>query len=114
MPAPAVRCPACGHALFALDEPAWPARVATPSSVDTGATTGPLLLRVTEAAALLGVSRSSLYQLVASGRIPVVRLRVIHEHVVDTTAKGERPACFGAGRPGRLVPHGFRCGSNVR
>ena len=24
MPGPAVRCPSCGHALFTVDEPAWP------------------------------------------------------------------------------------------
>jgi hypothetical protein len=28
MPGPAVRCPACGHALFTVDEPAWPASTA--------------------------------------------------------------------------------------
>lgn len=43
-----------------------PAAPATP--------TGPLLLSVTRAAELLGISRSTLYQLVAAGRVPVVRL----------------------------------------
>ncbi|MFI5259551.1 MAG: helix-turn-helix domain-containing protein [Candidatus Limnocylindrales bacterium] len=68
MPGPAVRCPSCGHALFTVDEPAWPA------PVSPAAPEGPLLLTVTRAAELLGVSRSTLYQLVAAGRVPVVRL----------------------------------------
>ena len=71
MASPAVRCPACGHALFAVDEAAWPVRVAAPSPAAPDA---PLLLSVTRAAALLGVSRSTLYQLVSSGRVSVVRL----------------------------------------
>jgi excisionase family DNA binding protein len=70
MPNPAVRCPACGHALFTVDEPAWPVRAAP----GPAAPEGPLLLTVTRAAELLGVSRSTLYQLVAAGRVPVVRL----------------------------------------
>jgi len=70
MPGPAVRCPSCGHALFTVDEPAWPARAAEPAALPAG----PLLLSVTRAAEVLGVSRSTLYQLVAAGRVPVVRL----------------------------------------
>jgi excisionase family DNA binding protein len=35
---------------------------------------GPALLRVTEAATYLGISRSSTYQLINAGKIPVVRL----------------------------------------
>jgi excisionase family DNA binding protein len=73
MPGPAVRCPSCGHALFTVDEPAWPVRAA-PGPAAPAAPEGPLLLTVTRAAALLGVSRSTLYQLVAAGRVPVVRL----------------------------------------
>ena len=72
MPGPAVRCPSCGHALFTVHEPAWPARAASPAAPTTPA--GPLLLSVTRAAEFLGVSRSTLYQLVAAGRVPVVRL----------------------------------------
>jgi len=68
MPGPAVRCPSCGHALFTVDEPAWLARAAEPPPA------GPLLLRVAEAAEMLAISRSTLYQLVAAGRVPVVRL----------------------------------------
>jgi excisionase family DNA binding protein len=73
MPGPAVRCPACGHALFTVDEPAWPAR-GPAQAVAPAVPASPLLLTVTRAAELLGVSRSSLYQLVAAGRVPVVRL----------------------------------------
>ena len=72
MPGPAVRCPSCGHALFTVDEAAWPLRVPVPSPA--APPTGPLLLSVAQAAELLGVSRSTPYQLVAAGRVPVVRL----------------------------------------
>jgi excisionase family DNA binding protein len=34
----------------------------------------PLLLRVTEGAQLLGISRTSMYQLVATGQVPLVRI----------------------------------------
>ena len=71
---PAVRCPACGHALFTVDGPAWPLQDAVPTSGRSRAADGPLLLSVSRAAELLGISRSSLYQLVAVGRVPVVRL----------------------------------------
>lgn len=68
MPA-AIRCPSCGHALVTLDlpEPFLPATEPQSSSA-------PLLLRVSEAARLLGVSRSTMYQLVASGSVPVIRI----------------------------------------
>jgi excisionase family DNA binding protein len=33
-----------------------------------------LLLRITEAAALLGIGRSKMFELLASGEIPVIRL----------------------------------------
>ena len=70
MPGPAVRCPSCGHALFTVDERVWPVHAAPGAA----APEGPLLLTVTRAAGLLGVSRSTLYQLVAAGRVPLVRL----------------------------------------
>jgi len=73
-PGPAVRCPACGHALFTLDEPAWPGHAAAGTYPAGASPAGPLLLRATEAAELLGISRSSLYQLLASGRLKAVRL----------------------------------------
>lgn len=47
MNGPAVCCPACGHALFTVDEPAWP---------------------------VLAISRSSLYQLMSAGAVQTVRL----------------------------------------
>ena len=47
MNGPAVCCPACGHALFTVDEPAWP---------------------------ILAISRSSLYQLMSAGAVQTVRL----------------------------------------
>lgn len=40
----------------------------------SGTTPEKLLLRVREAAELLGVSRSHLYELIQAGRVPVVRL----------------------------------------
>ena len=54
--------PACGHALFTVDEPAWPVLAAPPGPAAPAAPEGPLLLTVTRAAELLGVSRSTLYQ----------------------------------------------------
>jgi excisionase family DNA binding protein len=45
-----------------------------PAPASPAAPEAPLLLTVTRAAELLGVSRSTLYQLVAAGRVPVVRL----------------------------------------
>jgi excisionase family DNA binding protein len=74
MPGPAIRCPSCGHALLTVDEPAIP--VSSPGQARQSADTpaGPLLLRVAKAAELLSISRSSLYQLIASGEVRVVRL----------------------------------------
>jgi excisionase family DNA binding protein len=76
MPGPAVRCPSCGHALFTVDEPAWPARLQEPTPPARGepAPAGRLLLRVAEAAEVLAISRSSLYQLMSSGEVRTVRL----------------------------------------
>ena len=71
MPGPAVRCPACGHALFTVDEPAWPARAQARGEPEP---VGPLLLRVAEAAEVLAISRSSLYQLMSAGEVRTVRL----------------------------------------
>ena len=63
-----IRCPQCGHVLFAIDAPIAPSASPPPSPEV------PLLLRMTEAARLLGVSRSTMYQIVGSGEVPVVRL----------------------------------------
>lgn len=74
MPGPAICCPACGYALFTVDEPASPGRVPARRPAAHAASAGPLLLSVTRAAELPGISRSTLYQLVATGRVEVVRL----------------------------------------
>lgn len=63
-----IRCPNCGHPLASVDLP--PAEAAIPKE-DPGA---PILLRGQEAARLLSVSRSTVYQLIAAGEVPVVRL----------------------------------------
>ena len=65
-----IRCPHCNHVLFSVD----PLTDVAPTSAAPPASSATLLLRVTEAARLLGVSRSTLYQLIAKGEIPVVRL----------------------------------------
>jgi excisionase family DNA binding protein len=66
---PAIRCPSCGYALVTLDLPerSWP--TAEPQSPSI-----PMLLRIGDAAQLLGVGRSTMYQLVAAGTIPVIRI----------------------------------------
>ena len=75
MPGPAVRCPSCGHALFTIDEPTWPLRPSPePQPPARGEPAGRLLLRVAEAAEVLAISRSSLYQLMSSGEVRTVRL----------------------------------------
>jgi hypothetical protein len=58
-----VNCPHCGHVLFATELPIGSSVHAS----DVSQPDAPLLLRVAEAAKLLGVSRSSMYQL---GAIP--------------------------------------------
>jgi excisionase family DNA binding protein len=76
MPGPAVRCPACGHVLSTVDEPAWPVHVnkATPLARGEAAAVGHLLYRVAEAAESLAISRSSLYHLISAGEIQTVFL----------------------------------------
>ena len=68
MPPTSVRCPACGHALLTVDLP-LASMTAQPTRPDA-----PLLLRIPEAAALLRVSRSTLYQMVGNGDVPVIRI----------------------------------------
>ena len=64
-----VRCPQCGHVLFAID-----ASLGASASMGPAPPDAPLLLRIPEAARLVGVSRSTMYQLIGSGEVPVVRL----------------------------------------
>jgi excisionase family DNA binding protein len=60
--------------MFTIDSPAA-AVVMPPSIAQTPpAPNAPLLLRVSAAAELLGVSRSTLYQLIAKGEVPVIRI----------------------------------------
>ena len=65
-----IRCPACTHVLLTIDLPLAQA----PSPGPSDGTEAPLLLRIPEAARLLGVSRPTLYQLVARREVPVVRI----------------------------------------
>jgi excisionase family DNA binding protein len=65
-----VRCPQCGHLLFAIELPIGSGVQAREVSQPQA----PLLLRAGEAAQLLNVSRSAMYELVASGQVPVIRL----------------------------------------
>jgi excisionase family DNA binding protein len=76
VPGSAIRCPACGHALFVVDEPVSPLRLPEPppAARSEPERAGRLLLRVAEAAEVLAISRSSLYQLVAAGEVRTVRL----------------------------------------
>lgn len=67
-----VRCPACGHALASVDGPLLAGSVALDRP--TARPDGPLLLRVSEASALLGLSRSTVYQLIARGELRVIRI----------------------------------------
>jgi excisionase family DNA binding protein len=64
-----------------------------------------LLLRPAEAAEVLGVSRSKLYELMASGTLPTVRLgkcvRVSRVELELWVKKRARPIASGAPRPNR-------------
>lgn len=68
-----VRCPRCGHVLFALEVPITSAV----QSRDLSPPDAPLLLRVSEAAKLLGVSRSVTKPLLTApvNRVPRDRSR---------------------------------------
>lgn len=68
----AIRCPSCGHHLLTVDLPASTAVVASPSQDALAAE--PMLLRVSDAARLLSVSRSTMYQLITSGEVKVIRI----------------------------------------
>lgn len=73
MPSTSVRCPNCGHALLTVDLPgAFQCHAMASSSRPRE--DAPLLLRIPEAARLLGVSRTTMYQLVARGEVSVLRI----------------------------------------
>jgi excisionase family DNA binding protein len=68
-----VCCPHCGRALLTIDLPQGLQDQATSSSIRSGGDES-LLLRIHEVARLLGVSRSTMYQLIARGEVPVFRI----------------------------------------
>ncbi len=70
----AVRCPSCGHALLTIDDALFPTPLGVREATAQQLPSGPLLLRVSEAAELLRISRTKLYQLISSSQISVVRL----------------------------------------
>lgn len=70
MPNTSIRCPSCGHVLLTVD---LPAAQALTTSRDPNPE-APVLIRVAEAARLLSISRSTLYQLVSKGEVSVVRI----------------------------------------
>jgi len=61
-------CPQCGHVLIAIEVPV----ASSVQGRDVSPPDAPLLLLVGEASQLLGVSRTKMYELVASGQVPVV------------------------------------------
>ena len=73
MPPALVRCPTCGHALVTVDLPTMPEFQAT-APVPRPRDDAPLLLRIPEASRLLGISRSTMYQLVAKGDVQILRI----------------------------------------
>lgn len=80
-----IRCPNCGHRLATIDLPL------PTTSVPTGNPDVPVLLRVADAARLLSVSRTSMYQLIASGRVPTVKIgrsRRVPRSGLETLASG--------------------------
>jgi len=68
-----MRCPACGHALLTIDL-LQIRQLQAAAPVPGPRVDAPLLLRIPEAARLLQVSQSKMYQQVASGDVPVVRV----------------------------------------
>ena len=66
------RCPACRYALVVADTSGWPGVPEMPARA--GEASGePLLLTLDTAATALGTSRSTLYRLIRTGQIKVVR-----------------------------------------
>jgi excisionase family DNA binding protein len=71
----AIRCPSCGHVIFAIGAQSAvahpPEKAPPPVELPHGV---PLLLRVAEAAQLLQISRTKLYELIGRGEVPAVRI----------------------------------------
>lgn len=59
-----------------VDEPTWPLRIPEPPPPARGEPepAGRFLFRIAEAAELLAISRSSLYQLISAGEVQTMRL----------------------------------------
>jgi excisionase family DNA binding protein len=71
MPSLTLNCPSCGHHLVAADLVGWLAVSETPTP-EPGKSE-PLLMSPDAAAAAIGLSRSTLYRLIRTGQIQVVR-----------------------------------------
>jgi excisionase family DNA binding protein len=71
----AIGCPSCGHIIFAIGvQSAVPRpRQRAPQPIEPRHTAA-LLLRVADAAELLQISRTKLYELIARGEVPAVRI----------------------------------------
>ena len=68
------RCPACGHELFVLELPGELTALAALWHAPPADPLAPLLLRVSDAARVLAISRSTLYQAMARGDVATIRL----------------------------------------
>ena len=73
MPSSTLRCPGCGREIAVVD---LELPTTTGSSTPPGLSTSSehLLLRVSEAAELLSLSRSTLYQAITKGDVRVIRI----------------------------------------
>ena len=71
-PSLTLRCPACRYALVMADMSGWPVVPEMPARA-VEASVGALLMTLDAAAKALGVSRSTLYRLIRTEQIKVVR-----------------------------------------
>jgi len=68
-------CATCGFDLAAVDASVGHPLPGAPDPIPRPVSDLPLVLRITEAADLLGISRSKMYELVMSGKLPgVIRI----------------------------------------